>query len=158
MKKISLVLALLFLSFHSYSQDKPNNVRLFELQKKKVEIDISADVFTSVYHNMYVSKNPDALILGVFLPISYDNQKVKLSSAPKTTGMEFKGEITLNNEKVLWVSGTIIKKGIEFNKHKYYIKQEHNTCIELTTMLAVTADAKEQNMVMDIVNSVIDKN
>jgi len=158
MKNCYIVLVFLFLSFSIHSQEATSNETLFNLQKKELNIDINKDIFTSVSRNMYVSKNPKILIVGLFLPISYKDQKVKLSSAAKTTTMEFKGEITLNNEKVLWASGTIIKKGIEFNKHKYYIKQEHNTCIELTTMFAVTTDIKEQKMVMDIVNSVIEKN
>lgn len=158
MKNISLVLVFLFLSFNSYSQENKGNYSLFELQKKKVAIDISNEIFTTVYPNMYVSQKPDALILAVFLPISYNAQKVKLSSASTTNGMEFKGEKTLNNKKVLLLSGTIIKKGIEFTKHKYYIKQQHNTCIELTTMLPVTADTKEKKMIQDVVNSVIEKN
>ncbi|MCL7763905.1 hypothetical protein MPF19_10795 [Polaribacter sp. Z014] len=155
MKKIGIVLVVLFLSFNHYSQ---NTNSLFELQKRKVEIDIDRSFFTNVTTNMYVSKNPDALIIALFLPISYKDQKAKINRKPIVKGLEFKGEKKLNNKNILLLSGTVIKKGTEFTKQKYYIKQDKNTCIELTTMLAVNADAKDKMMLTEIVNSVIEKN
>ncbi|WP_343329862.1 hypothetical protein [Polaribacter staleyi] len=158
MKNIGLALLLLFFSFNIYSQDKKTKNALFELQKKKVSINIDKDIFTNVYQNMYVSKKPEALVLAVIIPISYDAQKDKINNKAINKGIPFKGEKKLNKENVLVFSGTIIKKGIEFAKHIYYIKQQQNTCIELTTMLAVNAPTKDKNMIKDIVNSVIEKN
>ncbi len=148
----------LFISFTMNAQEKAASNRLFDLQKTKVEIDINKDVFTSVTTNMYVSQKPQALIVGLFIPISYENQKEKINSKPIAEGMEFKGEQMINSENVLLLTGTVLKKGIEFTKQKYYIKQDENTCIELTTMLAVNADAKDKMMLMKIVHSVIEKN
>ncbi|PQJ73009.1 hypothetical protein [Polaribacter butkevichii] len=158
MKNIGLALLLLFFSFNIYSQDKKTKNALFELQKKKVSINIDKDIFTNVYQNMYVSKKPEALVLAVIIPISYDAQKEKVNNKAIKKEIPFKGEKKLNKENVLVFSGTIIKKGIEFAKHIYYIKQQQNTCIELTTMLAVNAPTKDKNMIKAIVNSVIEKN
>ena len=156
MKNILFILVSLLLGFNTFSQKKENTIPLFELQKKKVNIDIDKSIFTSVHQNMYVSKNPDALILALFIPISYDKQKVKMNNKTIAEGMEFKGEITINNEKVLLLSGNIIKKGIDFTKQKYYIKYDKNTSIELTTMLAV--NKADKKMLLEIVNSVVEKN
>ena len=157
MKNICISFIVLFISFTINSQEKAGKNRLFELQKKKVEIDINKDVFTSVTTNMYVSQNPQALIVGLFLPISYETKKTKINNKPDE-GMEFKGEQKINSKNILLLSGTVIKKGIEYSKQKYYIKQDQNTCIELTTMLPVNADAKDKMMLMKIVHSVIEKN
>ncbi|MDN3620220.1 hypothetical protein QWY81_12210 [Polaribacter undariae] len=158
MKNICISFIVLFISFAVNSQEKAASNRLFDLQKTKVEIDINNDVFTSVTTNMYVAQNPQALIVGLFIPISYENQKEKINSKPIAEGMEFKGEQMINSENVLLLTGTVLKKGIEFTKQKYYIKQDQNTCIELTTMLAVNADAKDKMMLMKIVHSVIENN
>jgi hypothetical protein len=158
MKNICISFIVLFISFTINSQEKAGTNRLFELQKKKVEIDINKDIFTSVTTNMYVSQNPQALIVGLFIPISYENKKMKINSKPVAEGLEFKGEQMLNNKNILLLTGRVIKKGIEFTKQKYYIKQNQNTCIELTTMLPVNAVAKDKAMLMEIVHSVIEKN
>ena len=158
MKNICISFIVLFISITMNAQEKAGPNRLFELQKKKVEIDINKDVFTSVTTNMYVSKKPQALIVGLFIPISYETKKTKINNNPAAERMEFNGEQMINGENVLLLTGTIIKKGIEFTKQKYYIKQDENTCIELTTMLAVNADAKDKMMLMKIVHSVIEKN
>ncbi|WP_158837468.1 hypothetical protein [Polaribacter sp. L3A8] len=158
MKNIYLILVFLFLSFNNYCQVKEGADNLFELQKKKVAINISKNVFTSVYQNMYVSKKPDALVLAVIIPISYDAQKAKINGGTVVKEIPFKGEKMINNENVLCFTGTIIKKGIEFKKQVYYIKQHKNTCIELTTMLPLNADTKDKKMMINIVNSVVKKN
>ena len=158
MKKIGIALVVLFLSLNTCSQNRNTTNTLFELQKKKVEIDINKNLFSNVSTNMYVSQNPDALILALFIPISYDKQKEKITSKPLTKGMVFKGEKVLNNDKVLFVEGTVFKKGIEFAKRIYYIPQRKNICIELTTMLAVDASDAYKKMMVEIVNSVIEKN
>ena len=157
MKNIYITLVLLFLSFNMYSQEKGASNALFNLQKKKVKIDLDKTIFTNVTTNMYVSQKPDVLILALFIPISYDKQKDKLKSKP-IKAMDFKGEIVQNNEKVLFLSGNVIKKGTTFIKQKYYIKYTKNTIIELTTMLAANADKNDKKMLLEIVNSVIGKN
>jgi hypothetical protein len=158
MKNSNLILVFLFLCFNSFCQVKEGTDNLFQLQKKKVSIDIDKAIFTSVYQNMYVSKKPDALVLAVIIPISYDEQKVKINGGTVVKEIPFKGEKMIHNENVLCFTGTIIKKGIEFKKQVYYIKQHKNTCIELTTMLPVNADTKDKKMLINIVNSVIEKN
>ncbi|WP_405604813.1 hypothetical protein [Polaribacter sp. Asnod1-A03] len=56
------------------------------------------------------------------------------------------------------LEGIIDKKGIDFKKRIYYIKYDKNTCIELTTMLAYSADEPFKKMIENIVYSVIENN
>lgn len=155
MKNICLVLVVIFFSYNTYTQDSKGSDTLFNLQKKKVKIDINTAVFTNVYQNMYVSKKPEALIVALFIPISYKEQRAQLNGKTLAKGMSFKGEKSINDEKVLWLSGIVTKKGIEFTKQKFYIRYNKNLSIELTTMLPVKACKDDKKMIEEIVNSVI---
>lgn len=155
---IRLVLVLLFLGLNAYSQDRGKKENLFEMQKVKVIIDIDKNVFTNVYANMYVSKKPNALVVALFLPISYNQQKLKLDALFVSKKMKIKGEKMIRGKKVLFMKGTINKEGIDFIKEVYYLKYNKKTSIELTIMLDINADAKYKKMINEIVYSVIEKN
>jgi len=158
MKNILLLFVLSIFSYQIHSQDKVKKELLFELQNKKININIDKNVFKNVQKNMYVSQNPNALILGLFLPISYENQKVKINNISTSDNLKFVGEKTINKEKVLLKEGIINKKGIDYLKHVYYIKYDDNICIELTTMLPYKADDQSKKMIENIVYSVLENN
>ncbi|MCG1037621.1 hypothetical protein [Polaribacter sargassicola] len=157
MKNI-LIFIIFILSYHIQSQDKGEKELLFKLQNKKVNININKDIFTNVTTNMYAAQEPKALIVALYLPISYKKQKTKLNKISNSSELKFIGEKTIKGEKILLKEGIISKKGINYLKQVYYLKYDKKTCIELTTMLVYSASKRSKKMIDDIVYSVIEKN
>ncbi|WP_299061063.1 hypothetical protein [uncultured Polaribacter sp.] len=154
--KILLYVTLLTLcSLNFYAQENKKKHLIFEIQKRKINIDLDTAIFESFATNMYGSKNKDAIVIALYLPNSYEDQKLKIASVQND---KIWAEKKAYGKTIYTTNYELIKSDKRFVKSEYIISMQDNLCISLTTMLPVNAPKKDKQMIVDIVKSVLKRN
>ncbi|MFD2528662.1 MULTISPECIES: hypothetical protein [Polaribacter] len=155
MKNLLLVTLLTLFSFNFYAQENNKKHSIFEIQKRKINIDIDTALFENFATNMYGSKNKDAVVIALYLPNSYEDQKLKIASKQND---KVWAEKSAYGKKVYTTNYEISKSDKRYVKSEYIISMQDSFCISLTTMLPVNALKTDKEMIKDIVKSVLKKN
>ena len=160
MKKLLFVAALFIgLFVNAQETDTEKQARAMELMSKKVDITVDEALFKTVMQNTYVSESPRAVIMGMYVPETFENAKKKLEENTEDQKFEVTdhGEKEINGVKVLYMYGKSTAEGVSLDNKVYCYEIDKDTCLMLIGMYEVGVDKKYSDAVNTALNSAIKK-
>ncbi|MCB0399153.1 MAG: hypothetical protein KDD26_05910 [Winogradskyella sp.] len=160
MKKILLVTALFIgLFVNAQETDAEKQARALELMSKKVDIKVNEELFMAVTQNTYISESPKAVVMGMYVPETYEaaKEKLKANTAAQQFEVASSGEKEINGINVLYMYGTSEAEGVTLDNKIYCFEINKDTCLMLIGMLEVGADKKYSDAIDAALNSGIKK-
>ncbi|WP_397362423.1 hypothetical protein [Olleya sp. R77988] len=172
MKKLLFALLFLMLGVNLHAQETEVEVtegtetaesddkvkRVMELMRKEIDMIVDEDVFKSVGNNTYVSEEPKAVLLAMYIPESYEVSRTKMNNPPEDGFVvSDTGEKEVNGVKVLFMEGTSNTQGVTMTNAIYCMEIDENTCMMVMGMLEENADQKYIDIINRSINSVIKK-
>lgn len=160
MKKLLFVAALFIgLFVNAQETDTDKQTRAMELMSKKVDITVDEELFKAVTPNAYVSESPQAVVMGMYVPETFENAKKKLLENTEDQKFEVTdhGEKEINGVKVLYMYGKSTAQEVTLENKVYCYEIDKDTCLMLIGICEVGADKKYSDAVNTALNSAIKK-
>lgn len=160
MRKFIIIAAILMGVFaNAQETEAEKQARALELMSKKVDITIDDELFMAVTQNTYISENPKAVVMGMYVPETYEAAKEKLTANTATQQFEVtsSGEKEINGVKVLYMYGKSEAEGAKLDNKIYCYEIDKDTCLMLIGMLEVDADKKYSEAIDSALKSGIKK-
>lgn len=159
MKKLLVVFTLLFCVISNAQEtDSAKENRTKELMSKKVEMDVDSGLFMAVTQNTFVSESPKAVIMGLYVPETYENIKLEMDTEmSQQFKVVEKGEKTINGVSVLCIVGISEPEGITMNNTVYCYKVDADTCVMLMGIIEEGAENKYKVAINKALNSGVKK-
>lgn len=165
MKKLFLLLAIGLTTFTIQAQDKETTkgdqdkmTKYIELMSKKIDMVVDTSLFIEATPNTYVSENPKAVIMAMYVPESYEDTKKKMDDNVDTAfQVSDKGETEINGVKVLFMKGTSSADGTVMESEMYCMEIEDELCMMFLGLTEQGIDGKYNEAITKAMNSVIKK-
>lgn len=100
----------------------------------KISMDVDTLLYTNSQGNFYISENPQAMIMGMVIPQSYESAKGKLAADVKKKSVIIKdsGEFEVNGKKILFKIGEMKERGEEMIIELYAVQASKEQTILIT--------------------------
>ena len=139
MKKIFFTcLALFLLSVSTYGQtDSMNGGLENEMTKMlttKIYMEVDSQLYSSIQGNFYISEKPQAMIMAMVIPQSYEKAKQKISEDVKKKNVLIKdsGEFVINGKKIVFKIGEMVERGEKMIIELYAVEATAESTILIT--------------------------
>jgi|ERR1019366_258565 hypothetical protein len=139
MKKIIFItIAILLFSMISFGQTDSTQVDLGNEMTKMLNTKISMEVDSQLYKNsqgnFYISEKPQAMIMAMVIPQSYEKAKEKLSEDVKKKNVVIKnaGEFEVNGKKIGFKTGEMKENGENMIIELYVVEATKENTIFIT--------------------------
>ncbi len=139
MKKIIFsLLSVIVLIGRTYGQTDSTGADMVKEMEKMFGAKITMEVDTTLYNNrqgnFYISENPQAMLMAVVIPDSYENSKLKLSEAVQKKEVTVKdlGEMESNGKKIIYKIGEMKENGQDMIIELYAVEATTEKTILIT--------------------------
>ncbi len=165
MKKLFLLFAIGLLTLTVQAQDTETSnadqekmTRMMELMSKKIPMEVDTNLFIEATPNTYVSENPKAVIMAMYVPESYETSRQKMNeNVDAAFQVSDMGETEVNGVKVLFMKGSSAADGITMDTVMYCMEVEDELCMMFLGLTEQDIDTKYNEAITKAMNSVIKK-
>jgi hypothetical protein len=101
----------------------------------EIVMDIDTLIYSTRNGNIYISENPDGMIMGIVAPQSFEKAKTRLdesNSRKKDFHPKDKGEFRENGRRILYRTGTFKKEGKKYVMEQYIVAVSADRSIFIT--------------------------
>lgn len=137
MKKTFFTSLALLLSVITYGQSDTTEMDFNAMTKMlntKIIMEVDTLLYTNSQGNFYISENPQAMIMGIVIPESYEKAKEKLTDDVKKKNVIIKdsGEFVVNGKKIVFKIGEMDERGEKMLIELYAVEATKDHTIIIT--------------------------